>query len=631
MGRSRLLAAFAVAAVPVYFLTAWIGLQSVDQPHRVDPGQTFTATVEALVYLDGGPVPLDMPPASDLVTLRLGVLAPTDWAVDAMRWKAGGATGVLQPAPDETDVYQVYYAAPPGYAWRAFRGGDRAAAGGETLRFGVDLKAGAAVGLHKVVYMTWNQPPYMGEKPGGTPPPSSAPSAAPSTDVYPWPYPNPSVIETTVAVGDVGPAPQVVAFEPADGAADVARTTDVRITFDRDMDLASLRDGGVRLFGGPVWYREDRPAWHTGTPLDPDFVPPPWGPSPVPMQVFYNSATKTAVIDPLEPLLGHTVYTVLVTDQAKATDGVPVDQVRTASFLTEPGPEPPFFSDVPPDHRFRVAIETLYRAGIVGGFPDGTFRPDDSVTRAQMSKMLVLLLGIHTPEPDPVPPFTDLPPRSGDPALDYISEATRAGITEGFDDGTFRPDDTVTRIQLTRMIVRASQAWLSAPGPGYSAGFADVAPADQSFVDWAFYNDLVDGKAPGRFDPWSTATRGHAGRILYGVWQRMNGGVPVPANEPTGIAGMVTLGPLSPVEIPGVPNSRPYEATIVIKTEDGAYEVARVRSGPDGSFKAALDPGIYLVEPQPGTNRLPYAPPQVVKVEDGAYTRISIAYDTGIR
>jgi hypothetical protein len=320
----------------------------------------------------------------------------------------------------------------------------------------------------------------------------------------------------------------------------------------------------------------------------------------------------------------------MVTSAAQASDGVPVDLVRTASFLTEHGPQPAFFSDVPADYRFRTAIEALYDAGIVSGYPDGTFRPDNPVTRAQIAKMLVLLLGIHTVEPDPVPPFSDLPSQPEDPSLDYIGEATRAGITQGFDDGTFRPDDSVTRIQLTRMIIRATQGWLSAPPPDFSAGFADVDAADQGFVNWGFYNDLVDGKAPGRFDPWATATRAHAGRILYGAWLLIQGPIPVPQDGTSGIEGTITLGPLQPVTHEGEPNERPYEATVVVRTANDSREVIRFRSGADGRFRVRLNPGDYVLEPL-GGNPFPTAPSQTVTVEKGAFSQVLIQYDTGIR
>lgn len=512
MNKNRIFAVLAAATIP-FFLTAWVELQGVDQPSTVDPGQSFTATVSAVAHLGDDPIPLDTTipspipplPADASTTLRLGVLVHDDWGVSGIDWSAGGDSGVLAATPDEAWAYDAYYPPPPGYAWRAFAGDPLSVSDGMPITYAADVTSGEETGLYRVAYMTGAQPPYA--------------------------YPGPSLLETTIAVGDVGPAPQVVWWDPPDGAADVPRDTDIRVTFDRDMDVGSLQNGGVLLFAGPVWYVTDKPMWQDGTSLDPDFRMPPWDPMPVATQIFYNAATKTAVVDPLEKLQGRTVYTVMVTGKARAIDGVPTDLVRTATFLTERGPQPAFFSDVPPDHRFRLAIESLYDAGIVGGYPDGTFRPDDPTTRAQIATWLVLLLGIHTPQPEPPPPFMDLP-ASDDPALDYIGEAARAGIALGFDDGTFRPYETVTRIQLTRMIVRAAQGWLSAPPPDLSAGFADVDSADQGFVNWAFYNDLVDGKAPGRFDPWATATRGHAARILYGVWSLVQGPQPLPMGGP---------------------------------------------------------------------------------------------------
>lgn len=587
MNKNRIFAVLAAATIP-FFLTAWVELQGVDQPSAIDPGQSFTATVSAVAHVGGGPIPLDTTipapiPPDELTTLRLGVLVPTDWDVSGIDWTAGDGAGMLAMAPDETWAYDAYYPPPEGYAWQVFAGDPLPVSEGDSVNYFADITPGQETGLYRVVYVTWSQLPY--------------------------PYPGPSLLETTIAVGDVGPAPQVVAWDPPDGAADVPRDTDIRVTFDRDMDVASLQNGGMLLFAGPVWYG---------------------GQVPVPTQIFYNSATKTAVIDPLDRLLGHTAYTVMVTTEARAGDGVPIDLVRTASFLAERGPQPPFFSDVPPDHRFRTAIEALYDAGIVGGYPDGTFRPDDPVTRAQIAKWLVLLLGIHTPWPEPLPPFTDLPAQSDDPSLDYIGEAARAGIAQGFDDGTFRPYDTVTRIQLTRMIVRAAQGWLTAPPPDFNAGFADVDAADQGFVNWAFYNDLVDGKAPGRFDPWATATRGHAARILYGVWSLIQRPMPIPEHGTTGIEGTITLGPLLPVTHQGEPNERPYEATVVVRTANGSGEVLRFRSDADGRFHVALNPGDYVLEPL-GGNPFPTAPSQTVTVEKGVFSQVLIPYDTGIR
>jgi hypothetical protein len=92
---------------------------------------------------------------------------------------------------------------------------------------------------------------------------------------------------------------------------------------------------------------------------------------------------------------------------------------------------------------------------------------------------------------------------------------------------------------------------------------------------------------------------------------------------------MVTIGPISPVEQPGVPNDKPYAATIVIKRTDGSV-VAQVRSGEDGRFTVKLTPGTYVLEPQNG-QPLPRAETQQVTVSPHTFTEVSVAYDSGIR
>ncbi len=96
-----------------------------------------------------------------------------------------------------------------------------------------------------------------------------------------------------------------------------------------------------------------------------------------------------------------------------------------------------------------------------------------------------------------------------------------------------------------------------------------------------------------------------------------------------GINGLVTIGPISPVERPGVTNEAPYQATIVVKNTDG-HAVATVKSGVDGRFSLNLAPGTYVLEPQsPGV--LPVAQPQEVTVEPHRYTEVTVSYDSGIR
>lgn len=102
-----------------------------------------------------------------------------------------------------------------------------------------------------------------------------------------------------------------------------------------------------------------------------------------------------------------------------------------------------------------------------------------------------------------------------------------------------------------------------------------------------------------------------------------------PAPSDSGIRGLVTIGPVSPVERPGVPNEAPYAATLVIRDGKG-MKVATVKSGEDGRFEVNLAPGSYVVEPQTSSTP-PTAQPQTVEVTAHRFTDVRVDYDSGIR
>ena len=115
-------------------------------------------------------------------------------------------------------------------------------------------------------------------------------------------------------------------------------------------------------------------------------------------------------------------------------------------------------------------------------------------------------------------------------------------------------------------------------------------------------------------------------------WEANPTGLPVVASGRTGIEGVITLGPTTPVCSVGVPCSRPISATIAI-TDVTGREVLAVTSGADGHFRADLPPGTYTLLPLPmrsGT-LYPRVVPLTVDVSPGGYTHTDVMYDTGIR
>jgi hypothetical protein len=114
----------------------------------------------------------------------------------------------------------------------------------------------------------------------------------------------------------------------------------------------------------------------------------------------------------------------------------------------------PPFKDIQENWAYPLIL-MLYSKGIINGFPDGNFYPERSLTRAEFIKILMEALNppiplIHVQYPT----FSDLPFSHW--ASSYVENAVLLGWVKGFPDGTFRPDEPLTKEQVLTFIVRAS-------------------------------------------------------------------------------------------------------------------------------------------------------------------------------
>ena len=109
------------------------------------------------------------------------------------------------------------------------------------------------------------------------------------------------------------------------------------------------------------------------------------------------------------------------------------------------------FHDVSSQHWFNNSISTLANAGILMGYPDGNFRPNQEITRAEFAALVVRVMGFgHVSGSNT---FTDV---AGHWAANYIGAAYAMGWIQGFGDGTFRPDQFITRAQVAALVNRAT-------------------------------------------------------------------------------------------------------------------------------------------------------------------------------
>ncbi len=169
-------------------------------------------------------------------------------------------------------------------------------------------------------------------------------------------------------------------------------------------------------------------------------------------------------------------------------------------------------------------IAALEARGVVAGDAEGRFHPDDPLTRAQMAKLLVAGLG---GEPDARllarydSRFADV--GASHWARGYIEALAERGITRGYGDGTFGPEDKVTRAQMVVFLVRAAGLDEEARGRRFeTTPFRD----DAEIPDWArgavnvaLSRNLVTGFEDFTFRPMRPITRAEGGATLLRLMQ----------------------------------------------------------------------------------------------------------------
>ena len=108
------------------------------------------------------------------------------------------------------------------------------------------------------------------------------------------------------------------------------------------------------------------------------------------------------------------------------------------------------FSDVSADKWYNNAVSTLCNMGVIGGYADGTFRPDAPISRAEFAKIAVSFTqntGSATYNY-----FTDVKPT--DWFAPYVTAAKDAGLIEGYSDGSFKPESKITRAEACAIVNR---------------------------------------------------------------------------------------------------------------------------------------------------------------------------------
>ena len=171
-------------------------------------------------------------------------------------------------------------------------------------------------------------------------------------------------------------------------------------------------------------------------------------------------------------------------------------------------------------HWARESIERLAGLGVVSGYDDGGFHPEDDVTRGQFLKILIGAMEIMgKAEITPGAGFSDT---EGHWSADYVSTAVSMGIVSGYGNNTFAPDEKITREQIAVMLARA--AGITPSGSVISYTDADkIAPWARDAVIATSEDGLYAGNPDGSFSPAKNASRAEAAVLVLRFFDKYGG------------------------------------------------------------------------------------------------------------
>ena len=123
------------------------------------------------------------------------------------------------------------------------------------------------------------------------------------------------------------------------------------------------------------------------------------------------------------------------------------DPVRTQYWSQTNG-----YSDVPGNKWYNNAVSTLSNMGIICGYPDGTFRPDAPITRAELTKIAAGFFSDPRVAATYDGRFSDV--HGAEWYISYLMTALEEGLIEGYPDGSFRPNRPITRAETCTIVNR---------------------------------------------------------------------------------------------------------------------------------------------------------------------------------
>ncbi len=171
------------------------------------------------------------------------------------------------------------------------------------------------------------------------------------------------------------------------------------------------------------------------------------------------------------------------------------------------------FTDLPETHWAYYAVNVLAENFILNGYLDGTFKPEANITRGEFAKIIVS--ATNTLDASAASSFTDV--STDDWYYYYVSSAYKEGFITGYPDGSFRPNDYITRADICTIVSRS----IGSPTTVSGVLFKDdsVIPSYAKIPVYALVRkEIINGMGDGNFAPTAYATRAQTAKIVYSAF-----------------------------------------------------------------------------------------------------------------
>ncbi len=161
-------------------------------------------------------------------------------------------------------------------------------------------------------------------------------------------------------------------------------------------------------------------------------------------------------------------------------------------------------------NKYEKAIEFLYQEGIVSGYPDGTFRPDYELNRAELMKFVLEGLNLDLDATEYKNCFPDV---KDEWFAKYVCYAKSQNWISGYEDGFFRPGNKINKVETIKIVVNVygleDDIYLELP-------YTDI-DSSQWYIKYlrtAYANNLLEEKS-GKYFPSNNISRGQISEIVY--------------------------------------------------------------------------------------------------------------------